>query len=186
MGWCVRAPLGNAESAGLIRQSDPGYFTALRKIHDGESVEVGKLNENTVRGSVGFGLEGHGAHGMIEIQFPCDLIGLKINHGGRLALQGAADRILAVRGDIDIVDAIDGDALDSNQGKGVDHIECAMRRADAYEDATPILGDGEVIRSAAKRYFLQNRTALPVYDVEHAFGFVADIESRSIGRKGDS
>src|ERR1700686_2321257 len=49
----VHAPLGNPESAGLIRQRDPGYLGALRKIHDRESVEVGKLDEDSTRGPVG-------------------------------------------------------------------------------------------------------------------------------------
>jgi len=49
------------------------------KIHDGKSVEVGKLDENTARGSVRVSLECHGAHGVVEIEFPDDSIGLQIN-----------------------------------------------------------------------------------------------------------
>src|SRR6267378_1784214 len=113
MGRCVYTPFGNPEPAGLIRQRDPGYLAAPGEIHYRKSVEVGKLDENTARGAVKVRLESHGSHGMIEIQFPCDLIGLKINHCGRLAFQGTADCIPAVRRDIDIMDAIDVNAFDS-------------------------------------------------------------------------
>src|SRR5882672_10358625 len=115
MRRCAYTPFGNPEPAGLIRQRDPGYLAALGKIHDGKSVEVGKLDENTARGAVRVRLESHGAHWVIEIQFPCDLISLKINHCGRLTFQGTADCISAVRRDIDIMDAIDVNAFDSVQ-----------------------------------------------------------------------
>src|SRR6267142_6263679 len=107
----VHAPLGNPESAWLIWQRDPGYLAALGKIHDGESVEVGKLYENTARGAVRICLESHRPHGLIEIQFPCDLIGPKINDCGRLAFEGTTDCILAVRRGIDVMDVINVNAF---------------------------------------------------------------------------
>ncbi len=105
---------------------------------------------------------------MIEIQFPCDLIGLKINHCGRLAFQGTADRILAVRRDVDIMYVIDVNGFDADQREGVDHIERALRRTDPYEKAAAIFGDGNVVWPAAQRHFAQNLAALAVHDVEQA------------------
>src|SRR6266480_6015548 len=129
MGRSVHASLGNPESAGRVRQRDPGYLAALRKIHDRESVEVGKLDENTARGPVRVGLESHGAHWVIEIQFPRDLIGPKIKHCGRLTFQGTADRIAAVRRDIDIMDAIDLNAFEAVQRSEESRVgkECRSR-----------------------------------------------------------
>jgi len=63
------------------------------------------------------------------------------------------------------------------------HVESALRGADPYENATAILGDGDVVRPAAKRYFLQNLTAFAIHDVENAFRLVADIDSRAVGEK---
>src|ERR1700682_1481922 len=111
----VHATLGNPESAGLIRQGNPGYLAALRKIHDGESVEVGKLDENTARGAVRVCLKSHWANRVIELHFPGDLFGLKVNHCRRCAFQGPADRISAVRRDVNIMDAIDLNALGTVQ-----------------------------------------------------------------------
>src|SRR5258706_356508 len=149
----VHATLGNPESAGLIRQGDPSYLAALRKIHDRESVEVGKLDEDTTRGPVGICFESHGAHWVIEIQFPCDLIGLKIDHCGRLAFQGPADRISTVRRDVNIMDAIDLNALDADERDCVNHIERALRRTDTYENLAAIFGDGDVVRPAAEALY---------------------------------
>src|SRR6266404_867929 len=112
MSRSVDAPFGNPEPAGLIRQLDPGYLAALRKIYDGKSVEVRKLDKNTARGSVRICLESYRPHWLIEIQFPCDLIGLEINDCGRLAFEGTTDCIFAVRRDIDVMDVINVNAFD--------------------------------------------------------------------------
>src|SRR5229473_3420724 len=84
------------------------------------------------------------------------------------------------------MNAIDRDGFGKNRRGGVDHVKGALRRADPYEDATTILGDGDIVWPAAQEHFLQNLTALAIHDVEHAFRFVADIDSCAIGRKGDS
>src|SRR5437899_10082126 len=111
----VHGPLSEPEPARFIRQCDPGHLRVLLEIHDGKAMEVGKLDKNTVCRSVRICLESHGAHGVIELQPPCDLIGLKINHCGRLALQRSANRIHAIRCDVDIMNAIDANAFDPDQ-----------------------------------------------------------------------
>src|SRR5262249_4513231 len=65
-------------------------------------------------------------------------------------------------------------------------IHCAGVRVDADEDASAILGNGNVIGSTAEGYFLQHLAALGVDDVEHRFRLVADIDAGSVRSKGDT
>src|SRR5260370_2777642 len=62
----------------------------------------------------------------------------------------------------------------------------AVRSADAYQNAALISGDRQVVRTAAERHFPLNLSTFSVHDIEHALRFVADIDSRAVGREGNS
>src|SRR5258708_39876960 len=73
VGRSAPAPLSATESAGLIRQLDPGYLRAFREIHHGESVQLGELNENAARRAIRVRFEGHGPNTFVEFELPCGL-----------------------------------------------------------------------------------------------------------------
>src|SRR6202140_4692325 len=70
----------NSETAGLIRQLDPGHLRPFREVDNGESVKSGKLNKNAASRAVGIFPKGHGPYRAVEFDFPCHLLALEINH----------------------------------------------------------------------------------------------------------
>src|SRR6202051_95201 len=64
----------NSETAGLIRQLDPGHCRTLREVNNSESVKRGKLDENAASRTVGICLEGHRPYRAVEFDFPCHLL----------------------------------------------------------------------------------------------------------------
>src|ERR1700675_508847 len=177
----------NSETAGLIRQLDPGHLRPFREVDNGESVKSGKLNENAASRAVGICLEGHRPYRAVEFDFPCYLLGVEINHGCGSIFDRTTDRIFAIGGDVYIVHrAIHGNALYLLERGRVDYIEDAGLRPDANQHLTSIFGDGEVVRPSAERYLAKNLPALSIHHIEHALRFIADVNARSIRRENDA
>ena len=105
----------------------------LGEVDDRESVESGELGEDALGRAVGVGLEGHRTNGTVELNLPCHLLGVEINHGGSFVFYRATDRIFAIGCDVHVVHwAIYGNALYLLQRGRVDYIEGARLRPDAY------------------------------------------------------
>src|SRR6202521_1101346 len=131
----------NSETAGLIRQLDPGHLRPFREVNNSESVKRGKLDENAASRTVGICLEGHRPYRAIEFDFPCHLLAMEINHRDRFIFYRTTDRIFTIGGDVYIVHgAIDGNALYFLERGRVDYIEDAGLRPDANQHLTSIFG----------------------------------------------
>src|SRR5258708_20079862 len=118
--------LRNSETAGLIRQLDPGHLCPFREVNNSESMKSGKLNENGTGRAIGVCLEGHGAYRAVEFDFPGHCLGVEINHSGSFVFHRTTDSIFAVRRDVDVVyRAVYWNALDLLQRGRVDYIEDA-------------------------------------------------------------
>src|SRR5712692_4277443 len=179
--------LRNSETSGLVRQLDPGHLRPLCEVDNCESVKPGELDENAPCRAVGICLEGHGAYWAVELNFPCRLLAVEINHGGSFAFDRAADRIFAIWCDVHVVHgAAHGNALYPLKRGRVDYIEDTRLRADANQHLTSILGDGEVVRPSAERYLASNFPALSIHHIEHTLCFIADVDPRPVGREGDA
>src|SRR6266481_2992504 len=183
----ARSTLGYPESTGLIRQPDPGYFGALREIHHCEPIQTGELDENAACRTVGVCLKRHGAHGTIESKLPNRLLTLEINDCGCFVFDRTADRVLAIRRDEYIVDAsVHGNALRSLERSCVDHVHDSRLRPYTHQHPVTIFSNGNVVRAAAERHFLQNFPALFIQHVKHTLRFIADVDARPIGRESDA
>src|ERR1700674_1283315 len=177
----------NSETAGLIRQLDPGHLRPFLEVDNSESVKSGKLNENAASRAVGICLEGHGAHRAVEFDFPGHLLTLEINHRGSFFFDRTSDRIFAIRCPVHVVHrAIHWDALYFLERGRVDYIEDAGLLPDANQHLTSIFGDGEVVRPIAERYLAKNLPALSIHNVEDALRFIADVNACSIRRESDA
>src|SRR6202163_1631019 len=121
--------LRNSETAGLIRQLDSGHLRPFCEVDNSESVKRRKLNENAAGRAVGICLKGHRAYWAVELDFPCHLLAVEINHSGSFVFQRTTDSIFAVRCDVDVVHgAIHGNALYLLERGRVDYIEDAGLR----------------------------------------------------------
>src|SRR5258708_12201736 len=143
----------NSETAGLIRQLDPGHLCPFLEVDNSESVKSGKLNENATGRAIGVFLEGHGTYRAVEFDFPCHCLGVEINHRCGFIFDRTTDSIFAIWRDEHIMDgAIHGYALYLLERGRVDYIEDAGLRPDANQDLTSIFRDGNVVRPATHRY----------------------------------
>src|SRR5882762_2892487 len=178
---------GDAKATGLIWQLNSGHLGALGEIHNRESLKSRQLDKDAACRTIWVRFEGHGAHGAVELDFPYCLLGVEIDNRGCFAFYRTADRIPAVTGDEHVVDAaMHANAVHSFEGSCVDHIDDAWLRPDAYQHPASIPGDGKVVRPGAQRHFLEDFPALSIHDVEHALRFIADVDSRPVGRESDA
>ena len=89
----------------------------------------------------------------------------------------AGDDELAVRRDVDVVDAAFGaDALHARQRRRVDDVDRAGAGDDRDVDALAVLADRDVVRVIGQRDVLGHRQRLRVGDVERRLGLVGDVE----------
>src|SRR4029077_6368497 len=134
----------------------------------------------------GVGLERHGAHTPVKFDLPSGLPARQINDRSNFVFDRAADRALAIRRNVHVVHAaVHGNAFHSLELTCVDDIHGAGFRVDSDEHAASILGDGHVIATHIKRYFVQNFASLAINGVEHGLRFIADIHTRPIGGESD-
>src|SRR5260370_40583307 len=145
--------LRNSETDGVIRQLNPGPLRPFCEVDNCESVKPGELDENASSRAVWICLEGHGAYWAVELDFPCRLLAVEINHCGSFAFDRAADHIFAIWCDVHVVHgAAHGNGLYPLKRGRVDYIEDTRLRAEANQHLSSILGDGEVVRPTAERY----------------------------------
>src|SRR5260370_29762740 len=78
------------------------------------------------RRPVGIRFERHGAHGAVEFDLPYGLLAAKIDDRRALIFDRAADRMLSVGRDVNVVHAaIDRNAFHPRERRGVDDIDDA-------------------------------------------------------------
>src|SRR5882762_8818901 len=143
----------NSETAGLIRQLDPGHLRPFREVDNSESVKSGKLNENAASRAVGICFEGHRPYRAVEFDFPGHLLAMEIDDRGRFIFYRTTDRIFAIWCHVHVVHgAVYGNALHFLERGRIDYIEGAGLRPDANQNLTSIFRDGEVVRPIAERY----------------------------------
>ena len=111
------------------------------EIHDGESVEVRQLDENSTGRSIWVCLENHGSHAVLEFHDPTHLICLEIDNSGSFVFNRPADCKLSIRSDVEVVDTtVDRNALCFGECVGVDNVNEAWLRSDADEQSVPVQG----------------------------------------------
>ena len=112
------------------------------------------------------------------------MLAAEVDDGGGLVLDRTGDRKFAIGRDVYVVHtAIDGNALPPCQRNSVNHINNAWIRPYTDENPASIFRDGDIVRTGTDCHLLQNLAALAIQHVEHALGFVADIDPRAIRRE---
>ena len=78
---------------------------ASRKIHNRESVEVGQLNEDPFRRTIGILGESHWAYSQVHLERPIPTVGPRVENVYRLPCNGAGNHVFTVRSNVGVVDA---------------------------------------------------------------------------------
>ena len=134
---------------------DALHFHAPCEVHDGESVEVRELDENSTGRSIWVCLESHGSHAVLEFHDPTHLICLEIDNGGSFVFNRPADCKLSIRSDVEVVDTtVDRNALCFGECVGVDNVNEAWLHSDADEQSVPIRADRYIVWAIRERDFL--------------------------------
>src|SRR6267378_1761105 len=187
VGRSPKPLLGAAEPAWVFRQNNTGNLFAACKIHDGEAIQAGELDKDPARRTVRVRLERHRTHAPIELKLPGGFLRVQVNHCRGFVLDRAADGVLAIRRDENIVHAaVDRNAFRAFERTRIDHIHGAGIFANSDEYPAAVLGDSQVIGVATERHFLHNFCGLSIHNIHDGFRFVADVDPFPIGRKGDA